>query len=263
MRRFFEINGTQLECARTYKYLGFLLSPSGTINDGLSDLRDRALKAFMKLKKDLGTSFDQDIMTTLTLIDTMIKPILLYNSDFWGCLKLPKNNPIENLHMMMCKQLLGVHKSTTNCGVLLELGRKPFAIYAIKQAVKNWERIRKNKANPLVIASYNDALENNLLWLSRIKLTLEENGMLSFFQNSHADKPIFIYKKIFERLSDQFHQTSFAYINDENSKLRTYAIFKGEIGLENYLSVIKNTHRRKHVSKFRLSNHRLVINWTP
>ena len=118
MRHVFEIKATRLECVRTYKYLGFILSPYGSINNGLSDLRDKPLKTFMKLKKDLGTYFDQDIMTTLTLIDTMIKPILLYNSDFWGCMKLPKNNPIEILHMMMCKQLLGTHKSTTNCGVM-------------------------------------------------------------------------------------------------------------------------------------------------
>ena len=31
----------------------------------------------------LGTSFNQDIETTPTLIDVMIKPILLYNSDCW------------------------------------------------------------------------------------------------------------------------------------------------------------------------------------
>ena len=83
--------------------------------------------------------------------------------------------------------------------------------------------------------------------------------MLSFFLNSYEDKPTFIYKKIFQRLSDQFYQSSFAYINDENSKLRTYATFKTEIGFENYLSIIKNTHRRKLVSKFRLSNHTLMI----
>ena len=53
----------------------------------------------MKLRNNLGTSFNQDIMTTLTLVDLMIKPILLYNLDFWGCMKLPKNNPIENLHV--------------------------------------------------------------------------------------------------------------------------------------------------------------------
>ena len=82
-------------------------------------------------------------MTTLTLVDVMIKHILLYNSDFWGRMKLPKNKPIENLHMLICKQLLGAHRSTTNIGVLLELGRIPLEIYAVKLAVKNWERIKK------------------------------------------------------------------------------------------------------------------------
>ena len=74
------------------------------------------------MKNDTGPSFNKDILVTIALIDSLIKPTLLYCSDFWGCLKLPKNNPIENLHMMICKQLLGVQKQTTNCSVLLELG---------------------------------------------------------------------------------------------------------------------------------------------
>ena len=122
-------------------------------------------------------------MTTLTLVD-ILKPILLYNSDFWGWMKLPKNNPIENLHMLICKQLLGVHRSTANIGVLLELGRIPLDIYAVKLAVKNWEPIKKNKASCLVLDSYIHAVRENLLWLPNIRNTLEKNGMLSFFKNS-------------------------------------------------------------------------------
>ena len=51
----------------------------------------------------------------------------MYMNDFWGGLKLPeeKYNPIEKLHFMACKQILGVQKQTTNIGVLLELGRVP------------------------------------------------------------------------------------------------------------------------------------------
>ena len=97
----------------------------------------------MNLRNNLGISFNQDVMTTLTLVDAMIKHILLYNSDFWGCMKLPKNNPIENLHMLICKQLLGVHRSTTNIGVLLELGRIPLEIYAVKLAVKKLGTYKK------------------------------------------------------------------------------------------------------------------------
>ena len=67
MRRAFHINGVQLENVRTYEYLGFLLTPSGEINRGLHNLRDRTLKAYMKLRNNLGSSFNQDIMTTLTL----------------------------------------------------------------------------------------------------------------------------------------------------------------------------------------------------
>ena len=117
-RNKFHLNGSELENVRSYKYLGFLFTPSGEIKSGLHDLRDRAFKAFMKLRNQMGTSFNKFIPITLDLFDTMIKPILLYSSDFWGCLKLPKENPIEKLHITFCKQILGVQKQTTNIGVL-------------------------------------------------------------------------------------------------------------------------------------------------
>jgi hypothetical protein len=259
LRRHFDLKGVQLENVRTYKYLGFLITPSGEIASGLKDLRDRALKAFMMLKQDLGTAFNQDVLTTLSLVDALIKPILLYVSDFWGCMKPPKSNPIENLHMMMCKQILGVQKQTTNIGVLLELGRIPMHIYAAKFAVKNWERIKRGQANSVLLASYRDAIEENLPWILDIKSTLEQNAMLNFYLKDYTNKLPFIHKKVFQRLSDIFHQNSFEVIKSETSKLRTYATFKKEIGFEKYLSAIKNPQIRIQVSKFRLSNHRLMI----
>ena len=44
----------RLESTREYKYLGFVVTPSGEINTGLKDLKNRALKAFSKLKKKMG-----------------------------------------------------------------------------------------------------------------------------------------------------------------------------------------------------------------
>ena len=256
MRKTFFIKGVPIENVRSYKYLGFLVTPSGEIRSGLQDLRDRALKGFMKLKTTLGNVFRQDIVTTLTLIDSIIKPVLLYLSDFWGCLKLPKNNPIENLHMMMCKQLLGVQKQTTNHGVLLELGRTPLYIQAAKQAIKNWERIRRGKANVILMASCKENLNN---WDLEVMGSLQTNGMLCFYQNTYDNKPMFIYKKAFQNLSDQFHQNAFESIKGNRSKLRTYAVFKKEIGFEKYLYDVKNPIVRAQVTKFRLSNHKLAI----
>ena len=60
---------------------------------------------------------------------------------------------ICNKTITICKQLIGVHKSTTNIGVLLEVGRVPLTLYARKLAIKNWERIQKTKANSLIIES--------------------------------------------------------------------------------------------------------------
>ena len=134
------MNGTLLEIVRVYKYLGFLFTPSGEIKSGLQDLRDRAFRSFQSLKSKNGDSFDRDVETALGLYDSLIKPILTYASDYWGCMKLPKkDNPIEIMQMKVYKQILGVNKQTTNLGVLLELGRQTLDVYCNKTGIKNWE----------------------------------------------------------------------------------------------------------------------------
>lgn len=158
--------------------------------------------------------------------------------------------------MMMCKQILGVQKQTTNIGVLLELGRIPLHLFAIKFAIKNWERIRMGQGNEILIDSYKDS---NVSWDACIKSVLEPNGMLNFYINNPENIYPFVYKKIFQTLCDNFHQTSLETIKEDTSKLRTYAMFKTDVGMEKYLTKIKNVSIRSHVTKFRLSNHRLPI----
>ena len=108
IHRNFYLGETKLENVRNYKYLGLVVTPSGEIKSALDDLRARALKAYMAFKTNLGTLFNDYIDDTISIFDSMIKPILLYGSDFWGCIKCPKNNPIENLHTQFCRQILGV-----------------------------------------------------------------------------------------------------------------------------------------------------------
>ena len=90
-------------------------------------------------------------------------------------------------------------------------------------------------------------------------MNLEHNGMLIHYLNQYENKPIFVYKKIFQTLSDQFHQNALQSINNDSSKLRTYALFKTKIGFEGYLSGIKEFKIRTQVSKLRLSDHSLLI----
>ena len=260
LRRKFWCKGNVIETVRKYKYLGFVFTPSGEINTGLCDLYDRALKAYMNLRSKLGQFFRQNIQITLKYFDSLIKPILLYCSDFWGCLKLPKNNPIEKLHNMCCKNLLDVQKQTSNIGTLLELDRIPLTLQARKNGIKNWERIKFFNANRLVKISYENAIQEELTLPKQTREIFMQNGMLNLYEctMSYTRHPS-IFKKVFQRLVDQYYQESFSEINQPNSKLRTYSILKSEKGFESYLYEIKNLKQRMMMSKLRLSNHKLMI----
>ena len=54
IRKCFSYGNKKIESTRQYKYLGFLITPSGEINSGLKDLKDRALRAFIKVKNKMG-----------------------------------------------------------------------------------------------------------------------------------------------------------------------------------------------------------------
>ena len=150
---------------REYKYLGFLVTPSGEVSTGISDLKSRALYALVQLRKKLGVNFRENIRISFYLFDTLVKPIILYCSDFWGPLcidkkapseMLSKRNVIDLVHMKFLKQLLGVQTQTSNVGVLLETGRVPLITYAIKNSIKNWFRIDiLNECSTLTIMTLN------------------------------------------------------------------------------------------------------------
>ena len=259
----FKFRTTNLKCVREYKYLGFLVTPSGEIKSGLEDLRVRALKAFAKMKKALGTHFRLNITNSIHIFNYTVRPILLYCSDFWGCLKQPKNNPIERLFMSFCKQLLGVRKQTHTDGVLQELGLLPIKFNAIKLAVRNWERIHLKKGNLLLIASHMDALKNNLPWETCVKNTFETNGLLDTYlskvrDTSEETSGTCAASILYKRLADQFNQTSMENIKT-SSKMKTLSLLKDTIGRETYLEKITNPRHRQAMSKLRLSGHNLEI----
>ena len=185
----------------------------------------------------------------------------MYMSDFWGGLKPPneKDNPIGRLHMMACKYILGVQKQTTNIGVLLELGRVPMQIFAVKAAIKNWERINQGKTGEVIKNINTLAKSEKLPWPTHIETILQTHSMESHLNNpTHTEYP-FIHKLIYKQQFDIFHQNAFRTISNPESKLRTYSLFKTRVGCEEYLHIIKNTALRKSFTKFRLSNHLLNI----
>ena len=258
IKRTFLLGNKRLEIVKEYKYLGFLVTPSFNITTALVDLKDRGLRGYGALKSKLGFSFKKHIPTTLHLFDSLIKPILLYASDFWATLKLPKNNPVELLHRKFCKQILGVNVQTTNYAVYLELARLPLEIYAKKNAAKNWDRIYlQQTGNELLLESCNEP-ENN--WIDTVKHTFEKVGMLDTFLNENPsdDSTKTTFGALFEREKDIFVQTALE-STQNMPKMRTYAFLKQNWKMEDYLLLVGNVKHRAALSKLRLSDHTLTM----
>ena len=249
----YKLDNQFIRTTNSYKYLGFIITPSGEILSGLKDLKVRALRAFYKLKWKMRHLFKQHLSMTLFLFEVLIKPILLYASDFWGCLKMPKNNPIENVHIRFCKDILGVQKQTTNVGVLLELGEVSITIFAKKNCIKNYIRINVSKrANNILTASVQIPTVTLSPWFSAVKNCSNSIGIGTPLNKS-------AHQRAFIRMKDIFHQESFTDIHRSDSKLRTYGEIKTEIGIEKYLLNPLRLDERSAITKLRLSNHDLMI----
>ena len=108
-----------------------------------------------------------------------------------------------------------------------------------RPAIKNRERIRNKKADYLVTLSYKNAEQNSLEWSTKVKSCLEQNGMLSSCTREPPHPCLNTRTKLYKRLADVFYQSAFE--------------------IENYLITTRNINVGVCLTKFRLSNHKLMI----
>ena len=152
----FYYQNEKLEVVKRFNYLGFLLTSSFSVKNLLDDLCRRGLKAYSKLRNCLGVNFRNHAKLSLDLFDALVKPILIYGIELWGCLKqgLNDKNPIEKLNIKLCKHILGVTKRTSNVGCRCELGRKQLHISGFKTTIDNWFRIINDPINVILKTIY-------------------------------------------------------------------------------------------------------------
>ena len=74
-----------------------------------------------------------------------------------------------------------------------------------------------------------DSNTHKLPWTENIKQMLSKFGFMSLFlENNHQHQRPFIFKKLNERQTDIFYQEVFEIIQNNDGKLRTYALIKLE-----------------------------------
>ena len=166
-----QIADEKLEWVRTYKYMGLEINDNGSPIKSAEKLCSRSWKAIFKMNAALKGS---DINTKLhfSLFDKIIKPILCYGSEVWGCgihqitnpetfWKKIESLPTEKLHIKFLRFSLRVHSKASNVAVRGETGRYPFLITIIKSVLRYWLHINnENNDNPLLRAAANEDKRN-------------------------------------------------------------------------------------------------------
>ena len=161
---------------------------------------------------------------------------------------------IEKVNISFCKWLLGVHKYSSNFGVLGELGRYPIVLDILQGAVKYWQNLQRKRTEKSLIhdclceAEVIDAM-GSTSWISWMKLICNELNIKNLRDISTHE----IKSKIRRPFEIFWRDT----IN-KDSKLRTYQKVKDHFRYEDYLGQLKFCERRL-ITKLRISAHNLRI----
>ena len=170
------------------------------------------------------------------------------------------------INIILCKYILGISKYSTDAAVRGELGRYPIAIKLISLSVKYWIRTSSLDVRNIVKLSYIENVcsfkgeKNN--WAGIIYHLLNLFEMSYRWENQENEESMGSSADICTIKSHMYSLYSNlwrSHINRSNSnKLRTYAKFKTDFKLENYIAINKCKLRR-HFSMLRISAHKLAI----
>ena len=87
----FYFQGQEIEIVKQETYLGFKFIPSGKKkHQGITNLINKWKKSWLILQQFLYKSEGKSVNTYLNLIDTTIKPVVLYAWESWGGPQRPK-----------------------------------------------------------------------------------------------------------------------------------------------------------------------------
>ena len=274
----FFVGNQPLEVVEEYQYLGIKLKPSGSFKFAVSELFDKANRAWFAISNVLYQHKKIAVKKALQLFDSLIRPIILYAVELWLPFIMPKKG-LENesclfkfwenfqpkvLNQKIGRLVLSVHRKCSRLAVLGELGRFPVLIPAIKLCLKYQYQIGLRDTNSLVFKALKDMKNNPEIdsWFSRVEKIKSALKIPKLYGKpekvgSVLDKTL---KGKFERfLLDEINVIKKNNDGLDHNKLRLYKTFKGCFKEEPYIKNILNRNQRMWLSRYRTSAHNLRI----
>ena len=134
----FMYNDFILEEVDSFKYLGLTINRRANLKYCQHTLIKQALRAKATLEGYLNKHKHMPVKVVFELFDTLVKPVVMFNSEIWG-INISKD--LEQFHLSFMKRTLGVKQSTNNCLIYAETGRYPLYVSIYKQIIKYWLKL--------------------------------------------------------------------------------------------------------------------------
>ena len=247
----FMIYGTQIEDVKRFKYLGYIVTHTGSLLAGVEDLAVSARKAYYALLQKARKLGGLPVNIMCNLFSVLIEPIMLYASEIWG---VKRFEVMERVLLTFCKYVLQVPSNCSTVGVLGELGRFPFHLITQTRAVNYFSRISKPEITPVLTSdALNLSKSLSKSWYKSVVENVEMSGCGQMIERLDW----FDLKVYEERLEDIFLQ-SWTFDKAQGAKLKFYDVVKESFGFEVYLSILTRQERAV-LTRFRLSCHTLEI----
>ena len=256
----FHINNVALDNTNTFKYLGITISSRKcSFTPTLDDLSAKATKGLYALRSRLPFN-TLPIKTLLKVFDACIQPILLYGSELWGAYtnmdwKKWDMSKIERVHTQFLKRILGVNRSTTNLMTRAELGRHSLQEFMTRRYVRYISYLGGKDPEYLCKQAYTYELEQAHKDSSRPNIF---NMMATVQEIPYQDICMLSNGDMNKRVRNKF-DADWKLNLQTFSKADTYRLFKDQVKFEPYIEQIRYRKYRVSMSKFRLSDHCLMI----
>ena len=268
----FYIGNIPVEVVDTYQYLGMKLKPSGSMQYAVSELNDKASRAWFSISNVLYKHKRLPVARAFQLFDSLIQPIALYGCEFWipnilpkkcfeskdNLLKFWESLPCEILNQKLCRLLLSVHKRCSRLAAIGELGRYPLFIPSLKLCLKYEWQLSNANHNSIVSKAVREmaALPNLDTWYSRVQKmkTLLGTPRLHGCKDSVSKQLNRKLNSVFDRYwLDQINTPKMGNDGLDHNKLRFYKTLKGSFTQEPYITNIQNKSQRAWLTRYRVS----------
>ena len=259
----FHIGNEMIDIVKDYTYLGTRISSPGNFTLSLEHLRQKALHALFSLRRHTDFSKLKPSLAN-KIFDTMISPILTYNSEVWGAFvksdfKSWDNSGIEKTHLHFCKRYLEVHNKSSNVACRSELGRFPLIIDINNKILNYLNYLQEKDENSIVKQSL------------KISVDLYHSGQNSFYSSlkkmtDYYDFPGFncnlLNKCKIKQYVDLMQKKYITYWNhtlQHSQKLNFYYKIKTNYSPSAYLDLTRKNPSRKTLLQLRISSYKLRI----